>query len=74
MNTLQKIMLYPIAGFIIIILMTSMNWLLTAFFSVIFDTTINNVACSPMVILYAVSFISTTYMIVNCCMYIDDKL
>lgn len=74
MNTLQKIMLYPIAGFIIIILMTSMNWLLTAFFSIIFDTTINNVACSPMVILYAVSFISTTYMIVNCCMYIDDKL
>ena len=74
MNTLQKIMLYPIAGFIIIILMTSMNWLLTAFFSVIFNTTINNVACSPMVILYAVSFISTTYMIVNCCMYIDDKL
>ena len=74
MNTLQKIMLYPIAGFIIIILMTSMNWLLTAFFSVIFDTTINNVACSPMVILYAVSFISTTYMIVNCCMYIDTQL
>lgn len=74
MNTLQKIMLYPIAGFIIIVLMTSMNWLLTAFFAIIFDTTINNVACSPMVILYAVSFISTTYMIVNCCMYIDDKL
>ncbi len=74
MNTLQKTMLYPIAGLIIIILMTSMNWLLTAFFSIIFDTTINNVACSPMVIIYGISFIATMYMIVNCCIYIDNEL
>ena len=74
MNTLQKTMLYPIAGLIIIVLMTSLNWLLTAFFSVIFDTTINNIACSPMVILYAASFIGTIYMVVNCCIYIDEKL
>jgi len=74
MNTLKKIMLYPIAGFIIIVLMTSMNWLLTAFFSIIFDTTINNIACSPMVIIYGISFIATMYMIVNCCIYIDNEL
>ena len=74
MNTLQKTMLYPIAGLIIIVLMTSLNWLLTAFFSIIFDTTINNVACSPIVIIYGASFIGTIYMVVNCCIYIDEKL
>ena len=74
MNTIQKTLLYPIVATAIIILVTCLNWLLTAFFSFVFDTTLNDVACSPMVLVYLVSSLGTLYMIVNCFQYIDEKL
>lgn len=74
MNPLKKLVLYPIVITAIIALITSCNWLLTAFFALIFDTTINNVALSPIVLLYIVSGVATLYLCVLACQYIDTKL
>lgn len=73
MNKLQKSLLYPIVIVGIIMLITCLDWLLTAFFAVIFSTTMNNIACSPMVLLYVLSLFGMIYTIINCCQYIDEK-
>lgn len=74
MNPLKKLALYPIVLTAIIILIASCNWLITAFFALIFDTTMNNVACSPIILLYMASGIATLYLCVSACQYIDEKL
>ena len=74
MNNLQKTILYPIVSTGVIILITCLDWFLTAFFSIIFDTTLANVAYSPMMFIYIISGIVTLYMIIFCCQYIDEKL
>lgn len=74
MNPLKKLVLYPIVTTAIIMLITLCNWLLTAFFALIFDTTINNVALSPIILLYIVSGIATLYLSVSACEYIDEEL
>lgn len=74
MNPLKKLVLYPIVTTAIIMLITLCNWLLTAFFALIFDTTINNVALSPIILLYVVSGVSTLYLCVSACQYIDEQL
>lgn len=74
MNPLKKLVLYPIVTTAIIMLITLCNWLLTAFFALIFDTTINNVALSPIILLYIVSSVATLYLCVSACEYIDEKL
>ncbi len=73
MNPLKKLVLYPIVTTAIIMLITLCNWLLTAFFALIFDTTINNVALSPIVLLYAGSGLATLYLCVSACQYIDEE-
>lgn len=74
MNPLKKLALYPIVLTAIIILIASCNWLITAFFALLFNTTINNVATSPIILLYMGSGIATLYLCVSACQYIDDKL
>lgn len=74
MNPLKKLVLYPIVTTAIIMLITLCNWLLTAFFALIFDTTINNVALSPIILLYIGSGVATLYLCVLACQYIDEEL
>ena len=74
MNPLKKLVLYPIVTTAIIMLITLCNWLLTAFFALIFDTTINNVALSPIILLYIVSSVATLYLCVLACEYIYEEL
>lgn len=74
MNPLKKLVLYPIVTTAIIMLITLCNWLLTAFFALLFDTTINNVALSPIMLLYIVSGVATLYLCVSACEYIDEQL
>ena len=74
MNPLKKLVLYPVVITAFIMLVALCNWLLTAFFAWIFDTTMNNVALSPFVLLYVVSGFSTLYLCVTACKYIDEKL
>lgn len=74
MNPLKKLVLYPIVTTAFIMLITLCNWLLTAFFALIFDTTINNVALSPIILLYIASGVATLYLCVSACEYIDIEL
>jgi len=74
MNPLKKLVLYPIVITAIIMLVTLCNWLLTAFFALVFDTTIDNVASSPIILLYIVSSVAILYLCVSACQYIDDEL
>lgn len=74
MNPLKKLVLYPIVTTAIIMLITLCNWLLTAFFALIFDTTINNVVLSPIILLYIVSGVATLYLCVSAWQYIDEEL
>ena len=74
MKPLEKLVLYPIVVTAIIMLITACNWLLTAFFALIFDTTMNNVASSPIILLYVVSSVATLYLCVLACQHIDSEL
>lgn len=74
MNFLKKLALYPIVITFIIMLVTLCNWLLTAFFALIFDTTINNVALSPIILLYIGSVVATLYLCISACNYINEEL
>jgi hypothetical protein len=74
MNNLKKVFLYPIMGVGVIMLITVLNWILTAFFALIFDTTMLNLASGPMLFMYAISFVVMIYMIVEVCNYIDQEL
>ncbi|HEY8362195.1 MAG TPA: hypothetical protein VIK77_04855 [Tissierellaceae bacterium] len=74
MHPLKKLFLYPIAITAIIVLVTLCNWLLTAFFAWIFDTTMDNVASSPFVLIYIISTLSTLYLCIYACKYVDEDL
>ena len=74
MNKLKKVFLYPIMSVVVIMLITVLDWILTAFFALIFDTTISNIASGPMLFVYAISFVVMIYMIVEVCDYIDQEL
>lgn len=74
MNPLKKLFLYPIVTTAIIMLVALCNWLLTAFFAWIFDTTINDVAFSPIILLYVGSGINAIYLCIVACKYIDEEL
>ena len=74
MNPLKKLVLYPIVITAIIMLITLCNWLLAAFFALIFDTTLNNVVSSPIVLLYVGSGVATLYLCGLACQYIDTEL
>jgi uncharacterized membrane protein YuzA (DUF378 family) len=74
LNTIQKTFLYPTMITLIIMLITLLNWLLTAFFSLVFKTTITNVALSPIILIYICSGIGALYLCVNCSLYIDEEL
>lgn len=72
MNPLKKLMLYPVVVTAVIILITLCNWLITAFFALVFDTTMNVVALSPIIVLYVGSGIATLFLCVTACQYIDE--
>jgi hypothetical protein len=74
MNNLQKLFLYPVAIAAVVIINTSLCWLLTAFFAKIFSVEIGVAAASPMVFIYIIAAIATVYMSVNVCKYIDEEL
>lgn len=74
MNPLKKLALYPVVITGIILLITSCNWLVTAFFALVLNTTMHNVANSPMILLYAVSIIASIYMCVSACQFIDEEI
>jgi hypothetical protein len=74
MNNLKKTFLYPIMSVVVIMLVTVLDWILTAFFALIFDTTMLNIASGPMLFVYAISFVVMIYMIVEVCDYIDQEL
>ena len=59
---------------VVIMLVTVLDWILTAFFALIFDTTMLNIASGPMLFVYAISFVVMIYMIVEVCDYIDQEL
>lgn len=72
MNPLKKLVLYPVVVTAIIMLVTLCNWLLTAFFALIFDTTIHHIALGPIILLYIGSGIATFYLCITACHYIDS--
>lgn len=72
MNPLKKLFLYPIVVTAIIMLVILCNWLLTAFFAWIFDTTINDVALSPIILLYVGSGVAALYLCVSAFQYIEE--
>lgn len=74
MNPLKKAFLYPIVITGIIMLVTLCNWLITAFFALVFDTTISDIALSPIILLYIGSGLATLYLCVSACQYIDEEL
>ncbi len=74
MNKLTKIFLYPVISTVIILLITSLNWLITKFFSIILNVTMGEIVRSPIFIIYIVSFFTTVYMIISCCEYIEREL
>jgi hypothetical protein len=74
MNKFIKLLLYPTSATLIIVLMTCLDWLLTAFFSAIFDVEMKILANSPIIIFYVLSFLGSCYIIITCFQYIDEEL
>lgn len=73
MNPIKKLILYPLVITGTIILVASLNWLLTAFFALMFDVTISVAAKSPLILLYILSTIATAYLSICICQHIDEK-
>lgn len=71
---MKKLILYPIVATAMIILIIACNWCITAFIALVFQTTISNVALSPIILLYIGSGVATLYLCVNVCEYIDENL
>ena len=71
---MKKIILYPIVVTVIIILVIACNWCITAFLALVFQTTISNVALSPIILFYVVSGVASLYLSVSACQYIDENL
>jgi len=74
MNPLLKLFLYPVVTIVIIMLVTGCNWLLTAFFALIFDVKMVEVVNSPFVFFYVLSGFGTLYLIVDSFCYIENQL
>lgn len=66
MKTIYKTLLYPIVALIIIILMSGICWLLTAFFAMLFSTDISTVVNSPIILLYVIAMFGVLYMTITC--------
>lgn len=71
---MKKLILYPICITAIILLIILCDWLITAVLSLVFQTTIANVALSPIIFLYIVSGIGSIYLCAHCCEWIDENL
>lgn len=74
MNPLKKLALYPITVTAVITLVTVCNWLITALFALLFNTTIAKAASSPLVLIYVISTVATLYLSMKACQYIDEEL
>jgi hypothetical protein len=74
MSTIKKMMLMPIVVVFNIILNVSLMWLLTFFLAYVFDTTINSVACSPMIIIYVIGVVGIIASTIHILQYIDTKM
>jgi len=74
MNPIKKVFLYPLAVTAVIIFVASLNWLLTWFFSIIFNTSVAQAAESPLLIIYVISVIACLYLNIFVCQYIDEEL
>jgi hypothetical protein len=73
MNIYLKSILYPLAVLSIFVIVIILDYLLTFFFSLVFNTTIGNVANSPMVIIYVISVIYILYASINVCESIYEQ-
>jgi|694.fasta_scaffold01165_36 hypothetical protein len=73
MNIYLKSILYPLAVLSIFVIVIILDYLLTFFFSLVFNTTIGNVANSPMVIIYVISVIYILYASINVCQSIYEQ-
>jgi hypothetical protein len=73
MNIYLKSILYPLAVLSIFVIVIILDYLLTFFFSLVFNTTIGNVANSPMVIIYIISAIYILYASINVCQSIYEQ-
>lgn len=73
MNTIQKMILIPVAIVFNVILQVSLMWVLTFFLAFVFDTTIHDVACSPMVLIYVIGVIGIVASSINIGEYIFKK-
>jgi hypothetical protein len=71
MNIYLKSILYPVAVLSIFVIVIILDYLLTFFFSLVFNTTIGNVANSPMVVIYVISVIYILYASINVCQSIE---
>lgn len=71
---MKKIILYPIVVTAMIILVIACNWCITAFLSLVFQTTISNIALSPIILFYLMSGVASLYLSVSACQHIDENL
>ena len=75
MNKLKKVFLYPTLSTIVIMLMSVLNWILIAFFAIMFDTEMTDIAnSSPIIIIYVVSILTTIYLVTEVCEYVSKEL
>lgn len=71
---MKKLILYPICITAVIILVILCDWLITAVLALVFQTSIANIALSPIILLYIGSAVGALYLSVSCCQYIDENL
>lgn len=71
---MKKVVLYPLAVTAIIIVVIACNWCITAFLALVLETTRENVACSPIIVLYIISLFGIIFLSTKACEEIDCKL
>jgi hypothetical protein len=71
MNPFLKSILYPVAVLSIFTVVIILDYMLTFIFSLVFNTTVGNVANSPIVVIYIISVIYILYASVNVCQSIE---
>jgi hypothetical protein len=74
MNPLLKLFLYPLAITLVILLVIGCNWVVTAFFALVLNTTLADVAKSPIIILYVLSGFGAFFLCFLACTHIDEEL
>jgi len=74
MKNLMKLFLYPLLSIAVIAFVVLLDYGLTWFFSWIFNCSIHDVACSPMMLIYICSGVAIMYLIVNVCQIIHQEL